>query len=127
WLFFYAGITKILNPEWSAEEYLKGAKMFTGFYQFLLQPNILPVIDFINQWGLTLLGVSLILGVFVRLSSVLGAVLMLLYYLPILDFPYPSPNSLIVDQHIVYMAVLLYFAVMESRVGLVRLFRLFKA
>ena len=28
WMFFYAGITKVLNPQWSAEGYLKGAKSF---------------------------------------------------------------------------------------------------
>lgn len=110
WMFLYAGITKILNPEWSAGGYLKGAKTFAGFYQWLLDPNILPAVNFINEWGLTLLGISLMLGVFVRLSSILGALLMLMYYLPILDFPYPNPNSFIVDQHIIYIFVLLFFA-----------------
>lgn len=33
WLMFYAGITKVLNPEWSAAGYLKGAKTFVVFYQ----------------------------------------------------------------------------------------------
>ena len=109
-MFLYAGITKILNPEWSAAGYLKGAKTLAGFYQWLLDPNILPVVNFVNEWGLALLGVSLMLGVFVRLSSILGAVLMLLYYLPILDFPYPNPHSLLVDEHIIYILVLLFFA-----------------
>ena len=136
WLFLYAGVTKIspgllpqeaLTLDWSAAGYLEGAKTFTGFYHFLTQPNILPIIDIVNQWGLALLGASLILGVFVRLSSILGAVLMILYYLPILDFPYPNPNSLIVDQHIVYAVVLLYFAALGSKTGLIKFFRLFKS
>ena len=110
WLMFYAGITKVLNPAWSAQGYLKGAKTFPGFYQWLLQPDILPIINFINEWGLTLLGVSLILGIGVRLSSIFGAVLMLLYYFPILDFPYPNPHSYVVDEHIVYALVLLLLA-----------------
>lgn len=109
WLFFYAGITKILNPEWSAAGYLKGAKAFTGFYEWLATPEVLPVVNFLNEWGLTLLGVSLILGVFVRLSSILGAIMMVLYYLP-LGFPYPDAHSLLVDEHIVYAFVLLLFA-----------------
>ena len=25
WMFFYAGITKVLDPKWSAEGYLKGS------------------------------------------------------------------------------------------------------
>src|SRR3972149_2745546 len=115
WFFFYAGITKVLNPNWSAAGYMKGAKTCVWFYQWLLQPNILPVINFVNEWGLTLLGISLILGIFVRLSSVLGAILMLLYYFPVLQFPYPNPNSYVVDEHIVYALVLVFFA--SLRVG----------
>ncbi|RJQ32765.1 DoxX family protein [Candidatus Parcubacteria bacterium] len=118
WMFFYAGVTKVLNPQWTAEGFLKGAKTFTAFYDFLLQPEILPIVNFTNKWGLTLLGVSLILGIFVRLSSILGALLMILYYLPILQFPYPNPNSYIVDQHVIYALVLLFFAAVRAgRIG----------
>lgn len=109
WMFFYAGITKVINPAWSAEGYLKGAKLLPGFYNWLLRPDILPCINFVNEWGLTLLGVSLIIGLGVRLSSILGALLMLLYYIP-QGFPYPNPHSYIVDEHIIYIAVLLYFS-----------------
>lgn len=108
---FYAGITKVLSPQgFSAAGYLTGAKTFHGFYQALLQPSILPFINFVNEWGLTLLGVSLILGVFVRISAPLGALLMLLYYFPILDGLYPNAHSLIVDEHIIYAAALLVLA-----------------
>ncbi len=114
WLFFYAGITKVLNPEWSAAGFLKGAKTFTSFYGSLAQPGTIEIINFANEWGLTLLGVSLILGIGVRLSSFLGAVLMILYYLPRLQFPHPDPNSYIVDQHIIYALLLLYFATIKA-------------
>jgi len=112
-MFFYAGITKVIDPAWSAAGYLTNAKAFTGFYAWLTTPAILPFINFINEWGLTLLGVSLILGIAVRLSSRLGALLMLLYYLP-LGFPYPNPHAFIVDEHIIYIAVLLYFAAIRA-------------
>lgn len=114
WLMFYAGITKVIDPAWSAAGYLKGANTFPGFYQWILAPGILPVVDFINEWGLVLLGLSLILGVGVRLSSTLGAALMLLYYFPALKFPYPNPHSYIVDEHIIYALVLLFFAVVRA-------------
>ena len=112
WMFFYAGITKVLNPQWSAEGYLKGAKAFTWFFQILLDPSVLPIINFMNKWGLTLLGVSLILGLFVRFSSLLGVLLMALYYIA-LGFPYPNPHSYIVDEHIIYIAILLFFAAIK--------------
>ncbi len=100
----------MLNPEWSAAGYLRGAKTFTDFYQWLATPGVLPFVNFVNEWGLTLLGVSLIAGVFVRLSSFLAALLMLLYYLPMLNFPYPNSYSFIVDEHIIYISALLLLA-----------------
>lgn len=115
WLMFYAGITKVLDPNWSAAGYLTNAKTFSGFFAWFATPGILPVTNFVNEWGLTLLGVSLILGISVRLSSIFGAVLMLLYYFPILQGLYPNTHSFIVDEHIVYVLALLFFA--AARVG----------
>lgn len=114
WMFFYAGITKVLNPEWSAAGYLKGAKMLTGFYGWLASPAMLPFTNFVNEWGLTLLGLSLIFGLFVRLSSGAGILLMLLYYFPILQFPYPNPHAFIVDEHIIYVAGLLVLLALRA-------------
>ncbi len=113
WLFFYAGITKVLNPMWSAAGYLKGAKSFVWFFQAMLNPSILPIINFVNEWGLLLLGVSLILGAFVRWSVPCGVALMLLYYCA-LSFPYPNANSLVVDEHIVYIFALIVLAVFQA-------------
>lgn len=113
WLFFYAGVTKVLNPAWSAKGYLMGAKSFPGFYAWLASDGVLPVTNFVNEWGLTLLGVSLILGVFVRLSSLLGAALMLLYWLPVLDFPRVE-HGYLVDDHVIYALVLLHFAAVKA-------------
>jgi len=114
WLMLYAGVTKIINPAWSAGGYLGAAKTFPEFFQWLLRPDILPAVNVVNEWGLTLLGISLILGIGVRLSSLLGALLMLLYYFPVLDFPYPNPHSYIVDEHIIYVFVLLFFAAIRA-------------
>lgn len=110
WLMFYAGLTKIINPDWTAAGYLKSAKTFSGVYNWMASPGIIEIINFINAWGLTLLGISLILGLLVRISSPLGAVLMLLYYIPILEFPYIDTHSFLVDEHIIYILVLIFFA-----------------
>jgi len=114
WMMFYAGITKVLDPAWSAASYLQNAKTFPELFNFFLQPSVLPIINLVNEWGLTLLGVSLILGAFVRLSSILGALLMILYYLPILAFPYPNPHAYIVDEHVIYFFVLVFFAAIRA-------------
>lgn len=114
WVMFYAGLVKLIDPNWSAAGYLENAKTFTGFFQWFAQPDILPITNFVNEWGLTLLGVSLILGLFVRFSSILGAALMLLYYFPVLTFPRIAPYSFIVDDHIIYALVLVFFAAIQA-------------
>ena len=101
-MFFMAGYSHLTTPNWSAAGYMSGSKVFVGFFNWLLQPNILPVVNFLNEWGLTLIGIALILGVFVRLASFFGAILMILYYLPI----YPPKNGLI-DEHIILSSVFL--------------------
>lgn len=106
-LFLYAGITKIADPTWSAKGYLLGAKTFSWFYTWLAGDGILPFINFLNAWGFTLLGAALMLGAFVRLSGMLGATMMILYYFPVLEFPYIPPHAYLVDEHIVYAIALL--------------------
>lgn len=101
--FLYAGLSKLLNPQWSAEGYLTQAKTFASFYNWLASPGVLPVTNFLNEWGLTLIGVGLILGVFVRLASFFGILMMALYYIPILNLPYVGDRAFLVDMHIVYI------------------------
>lgn len=104
--FFYAGFSKVIDPSWSAAGYISSAKNFVNFYEALLSPSILPIVNFLNVWGLTLLGLSLITGIFVRLSSILGIILMTLYYLA-LPFPHPDTHSFIIDDHIILILALL--------------------
>ena len=115
WICLYAGATKLFDPDWSSAGYLKSAESFSSFFGWLASPEVLPVVDFMNEWGLTLLGISLILGLFVRLSSYLGAALMILYYLPVLAFPYAGAHSFLIDDHIIYALVFLLLA--ELRAG----------
>ncbi|MEX2054573.1 MAG: DoxX family membrane protein [Candidatus Andersenbacteria bacterium] len=114
WLFFYSGITKVLNPEWSAAGYLAGAKTFSGLYQWFAQPEILPVINAINEWGQLLLGIALLLGIVVRLASVGGALLMLMYYFPVLEFPYIGRTAFLIDEHIIYALALWVLAAFRA-------------
>lgn len=115
WYFFYAGITKVLNPNWSAAGFLNNAKTFPEFYAWFTQPDILPWINMLNEWGLTLVGVALILGIGVRIASISGIALLLLYYFPVLQFPYVKTTSYyLVDEHIIISLLLLYFAAVRA-------------
>ena len=121
WYFMWAGLNKIINPNWSASTYLLGAKNFTSFYHWLAGPSLIQGINFVNEWGLFLLGLSLIFGVGMRISSWLGAALMLLYYAAAFVLPTTSSSMFLVDQHILLIATLLFFGAYAksnlSRVG----------
>ena len=60
-------------------------------------------VDWLFMLGLLGIGVSLILGVFMRIGAVGGAVLLFLMYLAVL----PPQHNPIVDDHIVYGLVLI--------------------
>lgn len=114
WLFFYAGITKVINSSWSAAGYLSNAQNFQSFYSWLALPSNIGWVNFLNEWGLTLIGVSLILGIFVRWSALAGILVMILYYLPILSFPHVGDHGYLVDEHIIYILVLLVLMLSQA-------------
>ncbi len=115
WLFLYAGLTKVLNPQWTAAGYLKGAKTLPGLYAWLAAPQNIGWVNFLNEWGLTLIGLALILGVLTRYAAWAGIAMMALYYLPILNFPYVGDHSYLVDEHVLYSLSLLI--IIFSRAG----------
>ncbi len=111
WLFVYAGISKILDPAWTAAGYLNNAKTFPALFEWLASPQNIGWINILNEWGLFLVGISLILGAGTRIAAVAGGALMIIYYLPILQFPYAGDHSYLVDDHIIYLLV---FAVLYT-------------
>lgn len=110
WLFLYAGLAKILNPQWTAAGYLKGAKTLTGLYGWFSAPQNIGWVNFLNEWGLALIGLALIFGALTRYAAWAGIAMMALYYLPVLNFPYVGANSYLVDEHVIYILVLLILA-----------------
>lgn len=106
WLFFYAGVTKILDASWTATGFLESAKTLGWFYSFLAHPLLIGLVNVANEWGLTLIGLALIFGFWVRTSALLGAIMMVLYYFAANSLPLVS-NGFLVDQHIIYAAALL--------------------
>ncbi|MEA3461830.1 MAG: DoxX family protein [Bacteroidota bacterium] len=83
WHFLYEGIVKLLNPNWSSLGYLMDSKgLFEGlFHSIAGNPALLNVMDFLNMWGLILIGAGLIVGLFTRIASIAGIVLLAFYYL----------------------------------------------
>jgi thiosulfate dehydrogenase [quinone] large subunit len=114
WHFLYEGIAKLTSPSWSAAGYLKQARgPFADLFKWLAgQPNLLANADLITMWGLTLVGVLLILGLFTRLASLGGIGFLLLFYLcnpPFVGYFYSIPSEgsyLVVNKNLVELCAL---------------------
>ncbi len=114
WHFLYEGIAKITAASWSASGYLKQARgPFADLFKWLAaQPDLLANADLITMWGLTAVGILLILGLFTRLAS-LGAIgFIVLFYLcnpPFVGYFYSIPTEgsyLIVNKNLVELSAL---------------------
>ena len=114
WYMFFAGIEKVLNPEWSASGFLLSAKTFSSLYAWFGAPAQSIWIDPLNAWGITLIGVALLLGVAVRFAAFAGAALMIVYYFPHYAFPFILPHGFIVEEHLIYAAAFVLIALLPD-------------
>jgi thiosulfate dehydrogenase [quinone] large subunit len=119
WVLFQGGVTKLITyldadpaNNWTAAGFLTNAvpagNPLTGLFASMAGN---PLIDMLNMWGLTLTGLGLLLGAFVRWNAFWGAVMMLFYWLAALEggllAGLPLAHGWVVDDHLVY-AVLLF-------------------
>ncbi len=83
WHFLYEGIVKVASPNWSAASFLNTAQgPFADIFKNMASnATTLDFINLCNQWGLVLVGLSLILGFLSRWASVGGMVLLFMYYI----------------------------------------------
>ncbi len=115
WTFLYAAIHQFLDPSWSAAGFLANTKTFHNLFAIFATPAVVPYTDFLVKWGHLLIGLSLISGLLVRVSSVFGIMLMLVYYMAHMDFPYiDNKLNYIVEFHIVYAGVLVYLNAVDA-------------
>lgn len=114
WHLLYEGITKLMNPNWSAASFLLESKwIFAGLFKGIAgNPSVLSAVNVLNTWGLILIGLGLTLGCLSRIATVAGMGLILLYYVcnpPFIGLYYSIPlegNYLIVNKNLIEMAAL---------------------
>lgn len=133
WHFLYEGIVKLWSPNWSAGGYLSdsGGPLKNIFYYMASNNAILSVVDFLNTWGLILVGLGLIVGLLTRWAAFGGILLLLLYYLshpPLINTEYALPaegSYLIVNKNLIEMLALLVILVFPTgkTVGIDRFFK----
>lgn len=118
WHFLYEGITKLFIENWSSQGYLANTSGFlSGFYHWLAGgETLIKVVDLINIYGLILIGLALFVGIFIRIASMGGVLLLALYY-----FAYPPYGTslfgaaeghfYIVDRNFIEAFLLLWFVI----------------
>lgn len=120
WHFLYEGLSKLMIPGWSSYSYLMESKwLLSGFFHWIIaHPVLLNIVDLLNIWGLILIGVLLILGLFTRYVSLAGIVLLLLYYIanpPFVETSMPSQGHyFIVNLNIIEAGILLMFVILKK-------------
>ena len=137
WHFLFEGLTKLAAPHWSAAGYLKNSQwILTDFFHWIADtPVALRIADLMNMWGLTLIGLGLLLGCCTRVACLFGALLLALYYtanppfMAGLNGVRLEGNYLYLDKNVVECAALLLLASVPSGrlVGLDGVIRLLRA
>lgn len=131
WHFLYEGLAKLSNPYWTSAGYMDAAQWWFGgiFRTLAASPTAVTIIDYLNMWGLTLIGLGLVLGLLTRAATVAAIGLLLVYYLaapPFVGLAYPMPTEgsyLVVNKVLIEAAALFVLLVFPTGriVGLDRL------
>ena len=122
WHFLYEGVAKLMKGNWSAAGFLMQSKgIFAGIFQGIAaNEGLLAIVNQLNIWGLIAIGLGLMLGLFTRMASLFGMLLILLYYVcnPLLvGYYYSIPmegNYLVINKNIVEFAALFLIAITYS-------------
>jgi len=131
WYFLYEGLTKFLAPNWSAYGYLMDSKGPLGLFFMSLaeKPVIMTIINYLNIYGLILVGLSLLLGVLTRWGSIGAITLLVMYYFshpPTLDAVYvlrPEGSYLWIDKNVIILAAVIVTGLLfpnSHRIGIDR-------
>lgn len=132
WHFLYEGVIKLMKPDWTSIGFLMdSAGWFAGMFKSMAtSPAIVSVVDFLNVWGLILIGLGLMLGIFSKWAKIGGIVILALYYLshpPFIGVEYAAPGEgtyLLVNKNLIELftlAVLMAFPTSQI-IGLDRFF-----
>ncbi len=122
WHFLYEGLVKIINPLWTAKPFLEGSRwIFGDIFRWMISGNTgMWIIDTANAYGLTIIGLALILGLFTRMALYGGITLLLMYYLaypPFGGFSYGAPSEgsyLIVNKNLIEFIAMILLVFTES-------------
>jgi thiosulfate dehydrogenase [quinone] large subunit len=88
WIFLHAGLGQVLTPHFSVVPFLSHTTTFHDVFAIFTSPGIALLVGFLVSWGQVLIGFSLLFGALVSLSAPFGILLMLLFWLAHMDWPF---------------------------------------
>jgi uncharacterized membrane protein YphA (DoxX/SURF4 family) len=114
WHFLFEGISKAFTPSWSSADFLLLSNwIFAGFFHWIAAHHaVLAIVDFAVTWGLIVMGLTLMLGLFERVAAIAGIILIAMFWLanpPLtkLDFGVPHEgNYMVIDKNLVELLAL---------------------
>ena len=115
WTFLYAASHQVFVPGWTVVGFLNHTKTFHDLFAIFTTPTMGPITTFMVEYGHLLIGLSLLVGLLVRISAAFGVLLMIMYWFAHMDWPFiENTNNFIVDYHLVYAGVLVYLIVRKA-------------
>ena len=123
WIFLWAFLDKLLGLGFATlpdKAWLSGGSPTSGFLQFGVHGPFASLyhalagsglVDWLFMLGLLFIGVSLMFGIFMRLGSSVGILILFLMYTAVGLSP---TNNLFIDEHIIYILVLIIFVLTDA-------------
>ena len=83
WHLFYQGFAKLYDATWTSLGYLEASAgpFASWFHEIAASPNLLMLTDGVTKWGLMVLGILLMLGLWSQAAALGGFLLLMLFYL----------------------------------------------
>jgi uncharacterized membrane protein YphA (DoxX/SURF4 family) len=122
WHFLYEGVAKIIAGNWTSAPFLSGSRwIFAPIFNVMAESTLFTsVIDFINIWGMILVGSGLIFGLLTRWASLGGALMLFFYFVaypPVPGYMVSVPvegSYLWVNKTLIEFFVLVTFSFLSS-------------
>ncbi len=92
WTFLYAGATQLIDPNFTVAAFLGSTKDVPFHLRVVRLARNRTLYEHPGAHGHLLIGLALVSGLAIGISSVLGILLMLTYYCAHMDFPYVESN-----------------------------------
>lgn len=113
WILLQGGLTKIFSSSWSASGYLSNipaGNPFQTIWTLMVTEPLIGIVNILVVAGLTLTGLGIILGAFMRLNAFFASTMMLLFWASSLEGGLiqglPVAHGWVIDSHIVYIILI---------------------